>query len=75
MQNQTNNPAGPDPKTSTPATADTNTGESVPQTGEAVVNEQEQNKSVNQEEFIQDAAQSTREANSMDKDGEGLPNG
>jgi hypothetical protein len=75
MQNQNNDPVGQDPKaTSTPGTADTNSGESIPQTGENVVNEQEQNKSVNQEEFVQDAAQSTREANEIKDDGE-LPSG
>jgi hypothetical protein len=75
MQNQNNNPIGPDPKeTSTPGTSDKNTGESMPQDGETVVNEQEQNKSVNQEEFIEDAAQNTHEANATDGEGK-LPSG
>ncbi|HEX8331932.1 MAG TPA: hypothetical protein VF622_04875 [Segetibacter sp.] len=75
MQNQNNNPVGQDPNpSSTPGTADTNSGESVPQDGENVVNEQEQNKSVNQEEFVQDAAQNSREANEIKDDGE-LPSG
>lgn len=65
MQNQNNNPGEKNPeKTSTPATSADNTGESIVQNGEEVVNEQEQNKSVNQEEFIEDAAQNTHKANS-----------
>jgi hypothetical protein len=75
MQNQNNNPIGQEPnQTSTPGTSDKNSGESVPQDGETVVNEQEQNKSVNQEEFIEDATQNTREANEPDEDGT-LPSG
>lgn len=68
---QTNkNPQEPIPeKTSTPAKSDENTGESIAQDGENVVNEQEQNKSVNQEEFIDDTAQNTHKANSTTTDG------
>lgn len=74
MQNQNNQPPGQDPNTSTPGTSEKNSGESVPQTGENVVNEQEQNKSVNQEEFLQDAAQHTRDANEVN-DNDELPSG
>ena len=75
MQNQNNNSIGQDPTpTSTPGTAETNSGESMPQTGEEVVNEQEQNKSVNQEEFIQDASQNTKDANQQADDGSLPPN-
>jgi hypothetical protein len=68
---QTNkNPHEPNPETtSTPAKSEENTGESVVQDGEDVVNEQEQNKSVNQEEFIDDAAQNTHKANSTTNKG------
>ena len=42
----------------------TNSGESMAQGPDQIVNEQEQNKSVNQEEFIDDTAQNTHKANS-----------
>ena len=70
MQNQNTNPIGQDPKTSsTPGTPVSESGESLPQTGEEIVNEQEQNKPVNQEEFIDDAAQNTKDANKQAEDG------
>lgn len=71
MQNQDNTPIGQDQHTptSTPSTSSNNSGDSVPQTGETVVNEQEQNKPVNQEEFIDDANQNTLDANKADDDG------
>jgi hypothetical protein len=43
--------------TSTDSTSTENSGESTPQTGENIVNEQEQNKSVNLEEFVENSAQ------------------
>ena len=73
MQNQNNSPIGSDPTTSTPSTTG-DSGESTPQTGEEVVNEQEQNKSVNQEEFIDDAQQNTKDANKQAEDGSLPPN-
>ena len=75
MQNQNNNPLGQDAdNTSTPATDTNNSGESVPQVGENIVNEQEQNKSVNLEEFVDDTAQNTKKANQTDEDDQ-LPAG
>lgn len=43
--------------TSTEPTSSENTGESVPQQGQDIVNEQEQNKTTNMEEYIQNSAQ------------------
>lgn len=43
--------------TSTEANSSENTGESAPQSGENIVNEQEQNKTVNLEEFIENSPQ------------------
>jgi hypothetical protein len=43
--------------TSTESTSPENTGESAPQSGENIVNEQEQHKTVNMEEYIENSAQ------------------
>lgn len=75
MQNQNNNPVGQDAdETSTPATETTNTGESTPQAGENIVNEQEQNKSVNLEEFVDDKTPNLKESSQTDGESQ-LPAG
>jgi hypothetical protein len=43
--------------TSTDSTSSFNSGESAPQGGEAIVNEQEQHKTVNMEEYVENSAQ------------------
>lgn len=58
-----------DPNLDTPTNTSTdpspgrNTGESAPQTGQNIVNEQEQNKPVNMEEFVENSAQNTFDDN------------